>query len=244
MRAPDRACCRAPRSPAPRRPSWRSPTSDWMQPIDRQHHHDQHRGVGDGDAVVAVLDAADDVGGRHLVLGADQEDHGADRGHRAHEAVDQRRHDRRPQQRQHDPAQRREAAGAAASARPRPGCGRSASASAMPARTPTGMLRNMKHSTRIEPGAGQLDRRHVEGQDVADADHRAGNREAQHARRTRRRACRRTRWRTSSQAISRPIAAVSGAAIAAICMRGPEASSTPCRTRPDRDRRQLDARRR
>ena len=44
------------------------------QQDDRQHQHDQHRAVGDGDAVVAVDDAADDVGGRQLVLGGDQED--------------------------------------------------------------------------------------------------------------------------------------------------------------------------
>ena len=51
---------------------------------------------------------------------------------------------------------------------------------AMPARTPTGMLRKMKQSTRIAPVPVQLEWRHVEGQDVADADHRARNGEAQH----------------------------------------------------------------
>ena len=51
---------------------------------------------------------------------------------------------------------------------------------ARPARIDTGMLRKTKQMIEDDAGAGQLDRRHVEGDDVADADDRAGNGEAQH----------------------------------------------------------------
>ena len=68
------------------RRSRRSPDEKLEAADDDDHHHDQHRGIGDGDAVFAVLDQSDDVGGGHVVLGADQEDDGADRGDRAHEA--------------------------------------------------------------------------------------------------------------------------------------------------------------
>ena len=54
-----------------------------------QHHDDEHGGIGDGEAEFAGLDAADDIGGRHVVLGRDEEDHGAHRRHGAHEGIDQ-----------------------------------------------------------------------------------------------------------------------------------------------------------
>ena len=116
----------------------------------QQHDQDQHRRVGDREPVVAVLDPAEDVGRRHVVVGADQEDNGADRGHGAHETEHQRRHDRRAQQRQDHPAHGSEA-GRAKGQRCLVQAFVELAIAAMPARTPTGMLRKMKQITRITP---------------------------------------------------------------------------------------------
>src|SRR3546814_4516328 len=45
----------------------------------RHHDQDEHGRIRDGEAVVAILDPADDVGRGHVVVGADEEDDGADR---------------------------------------------------------------------------------------------------------------------------------------------------------------------
>src|SRR5438552_824738 len=63
-----------------------------------------------------------------------------------------------------------------------------------------------------DAGSGQLDRRHIEGEDVADADHGARNCKAQHCRELEA-ALPAKRWRASNQAVMRPSAAVSGAAM-------------------------------
>ena len=194
------------------RPSRRSPTSELDQHDRQRHQHDQHRAVGERDAVVAVADAADDVGRGQFVLGGDQEDHRRHRRHRAHEAVDQRGDQRRLEQRQHDAAQRRAVRGRAASTRPRRGWvdllerrGAGAHADRQVAE------HEAQHDD--QAGAGELERRHVEGQDVAHAEHRAGNRERQQ-RGELERAAAANRLRASSHAISRPSAADSGAAMA------------------------------
>ena len=101
----------------------------WMQQDRDQHHDDQHRRIGDREAELAGLDAADDVGRRQVVFGGDEEDHRAHRRHGAHEAVDQRGDDRRAQQRQDHAPQRRERSARRASARPRRGSCRSGSRS-------------------------------------------------------------------------------------------------------------------
>ena len=181
---------------APRRPSRRSPTSHWISGDRRHHQHDQHRAVGEGDAVVAVDDAADDVGRRQLVLGGDQEDHRADRGHRAHEAVDQRGHQGRLEQRQDHAAQGREPAARPASRRPRRGAVDLAQRG-QPAAHADRQVAEHEAEHDDQPGAGQLDRRHVEGEDVADAEHRAGNREASSVRELEGRRPAK-RWRASS----------------------------------------------
>ena len=80
------------------------------EPDHGEHEHDQHRAVGDRDAVVAVDDAVDDVRRRPLVLRGHEEDHRGHRGHRAHEAVHERGDDRGLEQRQQHAAQRREPA--------------------------------------------------------------------------------------------------------------------------------------
>ena len=165
---------------APRRPSRRSPTSELDQQDRDEHHDDQHRGIGDGEAELAGLDAADDVGRRHVVLGGDEEDHGADRRHRAHEAVDERGDDR-------------PGAAAAGSTRRRVASERAPSVSEASSRLLVDLAQRRDagaHADRHvaeheahhedEGGAGELDRRHVEGEDVGDADDGAGDREAQH----------------------------------------------------------------
>ena len=163
----------------PRRPMLRLPTSELHQADHREHDGDQHRRIGDGDAVFVVLDAADDVAGRHVVLRADQEDDGADRGHGAHEGIDERREDRRPQQRQHHLAEglpgigaerQRALVEAAVDLRHRGDAGPDADRH----------VAEDEGEHEDEAGAGELDRRHVEGDDVGDADHRAGNGEGQH----------------------------------------------------------------
>src|SRR6476469_10537879 len=62
---------------------------DLNQQDRKQHHDDQRRRIGDGEAEFAGLDASDDICRRHVPFGGDQKDHGAHRRHRAHEAVDQ-----------------------------------------------------------------------------------------------------------------------------------------------------------
>ena len=134
-----------------------------------QHDYDEHAGVGDGSAVLAVFDEADDVRGGHVVFRADQEDHRADRGDRAHEAVHQRRGDGRLEQREDDAPRGGEAVGA------QHGRGfiqalvelahrRDAAAQA------GRHVAEDEAQDQDQSGAGELNRRHVVGQDVADAD--------------------------------------------------------------------------
>jgi hypothetical protein len=162
-----------------RRPILRSPTKALISQVDRHaHDHDQRGGIGDGQAMLAGIDPADDVDRRHVVFGRDEEDHGADGRHGAHEGVDQTGDDRRLEQRQHDPAHGGEG---------------------MRAQRDRGFIEALvdlaergdagahahRHVAEDEADdedqrrAGDLDRRHVEGEDVADADHRAGNGEGQ-----------------------------------------------------------------
>ena len=169
--------CRAQRRR--RRPSRRSPTSIWMIQIATEHQHDQHRAVRDRDAVVAVDDAIDDVGRRPFVLRGHEEDHRRHRRHRADEAVDQRGDDGWLQQRQQDRAQDGETARAER-------CRRLVETAVD--------LRHRRHAgahahrhvaehvadDEDQRRARELDRRHVEREDVRDADHRAGNGERQH----------------------------------------------------------------
>ncbi len=153
------------------------------QPLDhadhRQHQHDQHRAVRDRDAVVAVDDAIDDVRRRPLVLGGDEEDHRRQRRHRAHEAVDERGDDRRLEQRQQDRAQRGEAAGAEHRRRLVEAAVDLAHRRHPGAHADRHVAKDIADDE-DQRGAGDLDRRHVEREDVRDADHGAGNRERQH----------------------------------------------------------------
>ena len=86
---------------------------------------------------------------------------------------------------------------------------------ARPARMPTGKLRNTNAMHQDRAGAGQLHRRHVEGQDVGDADHRAGDGEAHHGQELERGLAGEVVPRTAARRSAGRSAAVSGMAISA-----------------------------
>ena len=163
---------------APRRPRRRSPTASWIAHDGDQHDDDEHGGIGDGEAELARLDAADDIGRRHVVLGGDEEDHGAHRGHGAHEGIDERGDDGRPQQRQHHAAH----GGGRARAQGQGGLVEAlvdlAQGGDAGAHADRHVAEDEAHHE-DEARAGDLDRRHVEGEDVGHADDRAGDGEAQ-----------------------------------------------------------------
>ena len=171
--------CRRGRARRSRRPMRAAADGELHQADDGEHDEDEDGRVGDGDAVLVVLDAADDVARRHVVAAADEEDDGADRGHGADEGIDERGEDRGLQQRQDDAAQGREGAGAegeralveaAVDLRHRGDAGAHADRH----------VAEDEGDDEDDAGAGQLDRRHVEGDDVGDADHRAGDGEGEH----------------------------------------------------------------
>ena len=153
------------------------------EPLDeedrRQHHDDQDRRVGNGQAELPRLDPADDVCGGEVVARADQEDHRADRGHRPDEAVHERGHDRGTEERQDDPAHRRARPGAQ---------GERGLVEAPVDLRERGDSRSHadRHVAEDEAedqdraGARELDGRHVEREDVGHADDRPRNREGEH----------------------------------------------------------------
>ena len=69
-------------------PDLDAPDEQLQQADRRKHHEYQRRGIGDGEAVVVVLNPTDDIARGHVVLGRDKEDDGGNRGHGANEAVD------------------------------------------------------------------------------------------------------------------------------------------------------------